>query len=152
MRCVAAKRLLAGEALVEHDAHRKQVAPRVGRPALQHLWRHVGGRPRHAERLELGRGPRVRLLVAKALEPRDAEVKELWRPRGGDHDVLRLQVAVDHAAPVGDVERRSDSVDEVEGRPHAERTAPQPRRQRLALHVLHGDEVATAFVRPDLVD
>ena len=59
---------------------------------------------------------------------------------------------MNHAATVGHIERRGDPIREVEGSPHAEGPAPQPRRQRLALDVLHGDEVAALLVDADLVD
>ena len=77
---------------------------------------------------------------------RDAEVGQLRPPLGVDQDVLRLDVAVDHLARVGDREAAGD-LDRVGDRLlRVERAvAADPLLQRFALDVLE-DDVGVAAV------
>ena len=88
----------SSEHLVEHDAEGEEVGPVVDLLALDLLGRHVVGR---AEELPL-------LGEVRAVEPGDAEVGDLHLVVGGDQDVRRLDVAVDHPVGVGVVEARRD--------------------------------------------
>ena len=96
---VGVERDVAGQHLVEDDPERVDVGARVG--ALPHrlLGRDVVGRAEHAPG-----GGDARLLELAG----DPEVGDLGPPVGVDQDVLRLDVAVDHAARVGDGEAAGD--------------------------------------------
>ena len=130
---------LAGEHLVEHRRERVDVAARVDRAvAGRLLGAHVLWR---AERY-----PRLRQARARGGAERERD------PEIGDHglpvleqDVLRLDVAVDHAVPVGIVQRARDGARDLDGRRHRELPlARQPLAQRLSLDVRHDiiDETA----------
>jgi len=57
LRVLPLERLLAGDELVERDAERPDVGPRVGHVAVQDLGGEVGGAPhQHADLGEIGRG------------------------------------------------------------------------------------------------
>ena len=88
-----------------------------------------------------GRGDAVLFELA-----RDAEVGQLGAPLLVDQDVLRLDVAVDHVAAVGDAEAARD-LDRVGDRLlRVERAdPPDPLLQRLSLDVLE-DDVGVAAV------
>ena len=96
----------------QHRAQGKQVGSCIARPTLELLGRHVGDRTRES----LGALPRfgrIRACVlrAAATQLRDTEV-EKFRADVGQHDVGRLEVAMDHSVPVGCVQsiRDLDSV------------------------------------------
>ena len=82
-----AERLLAGEHAVGQDAEGEEVAPRVQGAPERLLGGHVEGRP---EELPGGR-------EMAGLDLGNAKVHDLRLSRGQDHDVGRLDVAVDHA-------------------------------------------------------
>ncbi len=89
---VAVKRKLACEHLIEHNAHRIDVGFAVGHIAARLLGRDIVNR---TDRL-IGHG--ARRLVGEA---RNAEVRHLDGAVLQEHDVLRLDVAVNDAALVG---------------------------------------------------
>ncbi len=117
-RRLALERQATGQQLVEQDAARVEVAPRVDVLEVALLGRHV--RRRADERPGL-RQARLRIGVALDLlllgdevgrdELGDPEVEDLHPfdfaafGRRHDHDVLGLQIAVDDAEVVGDLER-----------------------------------------------
>ena len=68
-------------------------------------------------------------------------------PSGVEHDVRRLQVAVDDAEPVGGVERLGDLRDEPRGPVRIERPGPEPVGERHAADEFL-DEVADAVLGP----
>ena len=69
--------------------------------------------------------------------PRDAEVHD-HRVAAGEHDVVRLDVAVDHAVFVGIPERAADFAGDLHRRVDRElRFAREPLPQRLALDERH---------------
>ena len=105
------ERLAAGDQLVEDDAERIEVGF-VGDVAfaLALLRRHVGGGADGA--VGGGQGGDVEVLG-------DAEVGELERAVGQDHEVGRLEVAVDDAGLVGVLQGGAELL--------AERRRPPPR-------------------------
>ena len=122
----AGERAPARERLEEDAAEGEDVAARVRRPALHLLRGEVGPRPHErahvGQRLGLGGEARGDVLRrrrrggALALAG-EAEVEEL-RPRAREHDVARLEVAVDDAPAV----RRGEGTREL-----GPSTAPRPR-------------------------
>jgi hypothetical protein len=130
------ERTLAGRHLVDEDAERKDVAARVDRISHQLLGRHVGER---ADDLALAR-------LLDAWQPRrldvlgEAEVEHLHAAVGADHDIGRLEVAMDDPPGVrrgerlGDGNRNRQQLVELES---ARRNQPVERRP---LHQLHRDE------------
>ena len=133
----ALERAPAGEELVEHEAERVDVAPRRDLAAGELLGRHVG---RRAGAQRLRRPTR-----------RQAEVGDADPAAAVEHDVRRLQIAMEHAAVVRGGESRADLPRELErallresGRcgaaatrdlrrrrtPSTGRCAPRPRRCR----------------------
>ena len=114
---VAGERPSACQHLVEHSAQRKNVGPRVNRPAFGLLRRHVRRRPHDQART---RGVcRHRVLIWRAFEELgQPEVEHLGASVRGDDDVGRLDVAMDDAARVRGLERRRDLRAEIEGLGH----------------------------------
>ena len=105
-RARAVERTFAGQHLIEHDAEREDVGPRVDLPAARLLGRHVGHRAEDlalpgqldaARRRHVGD---VRVGVRR-VELGETEVEHLDSSLARDHDVGRLQVPVHDAALVG---------------------------------------------------
>ena len=117
--------------LVEDDAQRIDVGPRVHVLALDLLRRHVFGRADHHAR---SRDP---LSLERTGDP---EIHDADRPLPVDHDVARLEVAVHDAGPM----RLGQTLADLEG--DVDR-GPQPHLAAHADHVLevfamdifHGD-------------
>ena len=87
---------LAGQHLVEHAGETVHVAPGIGVPLAHGLLRtHVGGRAQREP------GPREALAPVVHRRQGDPEVAD-HRVAGLEQDVLGLDVAVNHAAPVGE--------------------------------------------------
>ena len=85
--------------LVERGAESVEVAARVGKLAQRLLWRHVGGGADH----------HALLGEACAIEREgETEVAELCRAVCGEPDVAGLEVAMDHPAAMGMLERARD--------------------------------------------
>ena len=80
---------------------------------------------------------------------REAEVHQL-RAALRDHDVARLQVAMDEPAPMRPIERVRDLDTQPQHLVRSERPARQARRHRLALDLLEHQEV-DAVLSPDVV-
>src|SRR6185436_1288935 len=99
-RTTAGERLLAGEELVQDDAGREYVAALVDRAAGDLLGRHVRGRADHRSRLRA-----LGLRAVRVLDSRYAEVGELGARLRVEHHVRGLDVAVDDARVVREVER-----------------------------------------------
>ncbi len=122
---------LAGQALEQHAAQRVHVGPSVHVGALDLLGGDVGDRAH--ERSVAGQAVRTRGV------PGEPEVAQT-RPLAGDQDVRRLDVAMDQAGGVRDVEARTDVLDERDGALGLECTlATQQRAQVLAVDPLHRD-------------
>jgi hypothetical protein len=145
-RVVRGERAAAAQALVEHAAEREHVGALVLR-SRQHLLRaHVAGRARDRA------GDRGRLVARRGSERRgagvagrlgeapralgEAEVQDLDQSARPDHDVPGLQVAVDDAALVRDLERRRHLRCDLKRLVHGERRAREASAQRLALDAL----------------
>jgi hypothetical protein len=143
---------LAGEQLVEHDAHGEDVAASVDRQAPHLLGRHVAELALEDARLRLAG-------LARGLG--DAEVDELHLAVVRDEHVLRRDVAV-HEVEVAAggvllvvrvVEALADLHGHVAGHGHGHGLAAlarpvEDRAQVLAVHVLHGDEVRASPTFP----
>src|SRR5262249_12166846 len=87
----------------------------------------------------------------------EAEVEQLdLRRRAGPagtrkHDIARLQIAVDDAGGVRAVERAADLTGDPQRLVDGQRSALEPRGERLALQVLHDNEaVADVVERADV--
>ena len=159
----AHERLEPGQQLVEDHAEREDVGALVDPAAVARLGRHVlrragddpfsrgGRRQRHRP----GRSRR-RLGVT-----RDAEVEDLDLPVAGQHQVLGLDVAVDHAVGVGRAHRAhalgmggGQGLETLAGESPEllERDRPgHAGAQRRALDVLHDDEHVVVELE-DVVD
>jgi hypothetical protein len=109
------ERRLAGQHLVDQDAERVEVGlvADLGGPS-DLLGRHIGGRPQGPPGGGQGRG--VEVLG-------DPEVGQLDLALCGDHQVRRLEVAVDHALLVRVVQRVADLDGQVDHLAPGERAA-----------------------------
>ena len=80
-------------------------------------------------------------VVDAAGDGREAEVGDADAALAVEHDVRRLQIAVQHAAFVRGGQAGADLARNLDGLVLREAAdAPQQRRQILAVHVLHGQE------------
>ena len=127
----ADKRLAIGEALVKDGAERPDVATLVGRLAAKLFRRHVGKRPEQTAGLSLG----------GIHDARDPEVHDFDGAIGGDHDVSRLDIAMNHPAAVSVIECAA-SLDEVAEllRQGQRQTRRDHLFEAFPLQVLHGDK------------
>jgi hypothetical protein len=126
----------------EDDADGVDVRALAGHFSLDLFGRHVFGRPDHRP------GARYPLGLEGA---GDAEIHDLDAPLPVDHDVLRLEVAVDDAEAVGFGQSLADLIGDINGLPRAEPPHhPDHALQVLAADVLHGD-VMRALVFAEVV-
>ena len=97
----------------------------------------------------------VRLVASASfsrIDAGEAEVGHLHLARGGDHDVFRLDVAMDHALLGGLAQRGGDLPHDRQGRLQQGRAvAGEPVAEVLPLHVFL-DDVVQAVDVPHLVD
>ena len=141
-RRAALVRTLPRQHLVEDDAERVDVRPRVDVVRVHHLLRrHVRGRTDdHARR-------RHRRLVLVVRELRHAKVRQLRRPVSVEHDVVGLDVPVDHAVPVRHLEGKGDLGGDRDCLGYWQRALRgKPILHAAARHVVH-DDVAKARIR-----
>ena len=96
---VTRKRAGAREHLVEDRAEAENIRPRVERPSLCLLRRHVGGRAHDGS---LGRSRPVPIRIRGRGQ---TEIEEFQRARRCDQHVRRLEIAVEDAVPVRLLER-----------------------------------------------
>ncbi len=121
----------AGDGLVEDYAQSIQVASRGRRFAHSLFRRHVARGAHDRSRLGEGDGRGG---------PSDTEVSDLRFAFGGEKDILRLYVAVDHAPGVGSTKRLGNLRPDGGDVGRCERFPPgDPLLQRAARHVLHRD-------------
>ena len=129
----AGERHLARQHLVQHHAQRVDVAARVDRRRLCLLGREVLGRSKHHRRL------RHRVAGHRA---RDAEVRDFHRSCRRNHDVRRLDVAVDDPVRMREREAGADVGADLSDALGEERPfLSDDVAERLALDVLHHDVV-----------
>ena len=128
---------IAGERVVQREAQRVDVGARVAAAAGQHLGRRVGQRA--GERAAAGD-------AELPVELGGPEVGEARAAVGIEQDVLRLDVAVEDAAPVRRRERPGHVATQAHGRVRVERPAlAHPDLQVGAADVLHDDEAPRPF-------
>lgn len=140
----ASERRPPGNKLEHRECQRVDVRCRARLRALYHFRREVGDRPQQVLRLARRHGSGQRLG--------NTEVRDLRLPRLVYEDVLGLDVAVDNAFFVRVLESSSD-LDAVADR-FAFWKPPlrlQELAQRVAVHVLHDNELA-AFVRTCVIN
>ncbi len=154
----ALERPLPRDHLVDDGAQRPEVRPRIRRPPLQLLRRHVlkgaddHALPRQARGL---RGHRRHHLHRRRLVPvpgqlRQPEVEQL-RAALRQHDVPGLQVPVDHALPVRGAQGVRDLRGDRQRLLQRQRPFLQALRERLPGEVLHHEE-HLALVIADVVE
>ena len=133
--------------LVEHHPQRPDVGPLVHLAATDLLGRHVGHRSQHGARVGVRhRAGRVRRVARRrGHQFRKPEVQHFDQAVGPAHHVLGLEIAVHDTGGMCCAHGRGDLDDDVEGLAHRE-VPHQPMAQRLAIDVLHRDELLA--VRP----
>ena len=123
---------LARRDLVEDEAERVEVAPHGRRLARELLGRHVRRRARDLSD--------VRGLLGRDGE---AEVRDPHPPAAVEHDVRRLEVAVEDALLVRGVEARAELPRDVDRLVHGQVADPlEEGREVFAVHVLHREKMA----------
>ena len=135
----AAEGASSGEHLVQDGAERENVGPGVDRATFRLLRRHVGGRAHDNARL--GRHRADGRFGRRQLDQfREPEVEHLRASVAGDHDVGRLDVAMDDAAAVGDRKRAGDLHRVIQCRGNRDRPLGEQPIERRAVDQLHRDE------------
>ena len=136
------ERALACKKLVEDDAGAEQVGPVVARQPLALLGRHVRRRTQH----------HAGLREACGIDARDAEIGDLDLAARRQDQVRGLDIAVDHAAFVCDVERQQQLRDDRDDVRQVETgLAVEVRAEPRPLDIFHRDE-GDVFVLAILVD
>jgi hypothetical protein len=154
----AGERPLAIQRLPRGGAEAEDVGPLVGGLATELLGSHVrrradqrpGPRQRGRHRALRLRGLARGIRGVGGLQAREAEVGHPHATVGADQDVVRLEVSVDHAGGVRGGQSPTRGDENLDHRVPAARRRAQPRAQRPALDVLHGDEELVAE-RSDVV-
>ena len=143
----AAERRSSGEEVVEGGAERIEIAARVDGASLGLLRAHVEG---SAERgAVLGE---LRAVGGCRQDPRQTEIGHLHFPGGGDQEVFRLDVAVNHPLPRRPIEGRADLRQHGESLAGVEWPALlQPGPERRAGDIFLGEEMVPVDA-VDLVD
>ena len=138
-------RALSGQHLIDDNAERVEVARRTERLAHELLGAHVSRRTDGDAR---ARDAARRVDVAG-----DAEVEQLDGAARCEHQVLRLEIAVENTERVRAVEAIGNSVQDAESLVDPKWTgASQPLSNRLALDELHGDEKLAIGGAIEIVD
>ena len=156
---------VAGEQLVQDDSESVHVAAEVDaiRVCLCLLWAHVGeGSDDGTVSFDTLLGGAMQVRVSDSRQP---EVQDLDHRHGGvavvgragaighDHDVLRFEVVMDHPALVGVANRLADRLEQPQPRSGRHREVlVHPGVERLPLHQLHGEEVASVVGVSRFVD
>ncbi len=138
LRRSAGEQPAPGQHLVEHAAEREDVAAPVDAAADHLLGRHVAERAEDdpLRRMRDGRAVGGHLRTLEPLQ-REAEVQNLHRAVRRQEDVLRLQVAMDHAARVRGRQAVGDGGGDPNGLAPRADALRDPRTQRLAFEQLH---------------
>ena len=149
---LARERVTPGGALVQDDAERKQIGPRVQLVPRRLFGRHVGHGP---SRDACNRA--IRLVGRRARQSesrrqfRETEVQDLHVPELGQENVARLDVAVDDPLVVGRVQRIGDLDADVNQLMDLQRPVHEAVAQRAPPHQFHHDE-GLSFVLVDVED
>ena len=140
----ATERRPAGQHLVEDATQRPEVAALVDLHAAGLLGRHVGD----------GADCRARIgePARRAGQLGEAEVEDLHLAVLGQHEVRRLDVAMDDAGVMGPRQPARHLQGDVDRLADGQRAAGDARPQRLAGVERHGDEQATVLGAVDVVD
>ena len=137
----AGERQLAGEHLIEDHAHGVDVGAAVAALALHLLRSDVIGRAQHGGEVGVSEAPRGRVTG-------NAEIDELDVVVFVDHDVFRLEVAVDDAIGMDVVERLEHFDGDADGAVLRHTAFVEDLAQQPALAPLHDHVNAGAlFVR-----
>ncbi len=130
---LAGERQPACEHLVQHNTERPNVGHRVRRRTGELLWSHVGDCPQ--------RRPGARdSCLAEVNQFRDAEIDDFGEPVLGEHQVRRLDVAVDNPRGMRLGEPLSHLHGYVKRLMDGQRTSLDALLQRLAVIKGHHDE------------
>ena len=139
----ARERLLACQHLVQHDAHRPKIRPRIHRFPPELLGRHVRHRPERRAGL-------TRRVVQRFGQP---EIEDPDRPVRQQHHVARLQVAMDDSPRMRAPEPARDLPGDVERLCHRQRSlAGEAGLERLSRIERHCEEHPAVLSLPDVVD
>ena len=146
---LAGKRLLACQHFIEHRPEREDIRPCVGFFPFDLLGRHVlegaENGPLLGQRRGRRRQHRRRARGRRRATLRETEIEELGdrRPAAAQqHDVARLEVAMDDARPVRGGERVGNLDGHLQGVLEGHRPfLLQPLLERLALEILHDEKV-----------
>ena len=134
-RVGALERRPSGQHLVSDHAERPEIGSRVRRFAFRLLGRHVRGRADSAA------GVRVNCVEVSPISifamPKSSTFT--WSARG-EHQIRRLEVAMDDAGGVRGGQCIGDLGQDTRGVSDRQRTARQSSRERLSVVVRHGDE------------
>src|SRR6516162_3419386 len=136
---------LAREHLVENGAESEDVAAGVCLFTPQLFGRHIRQRANHLRTLSEGHGQG--LVIGRHGSPvfGQTEIEQL-RPGLGQHNIARLEVAMDDPLAVRRVERTRNFDADLERLVERERTFPNAVRESLALDVLHHEKVGADVV------
>ena len=141
----AGESLAAGDHFVEHRAKREDVGARVALFPFELLWSHV---LKSAENRAFG-GERVRDRGQGRVAPRgrrslrnfgQAEIEQ-FGPGAGEHDVARLEVAMNHALAVRGVQGAGDLDSDAQRFGHRQRSVAEALFQAFALQMFHHQEL-----------
>ena len=134
-----AKRVRAGHGFVEHHAQREDVRPAVDLVPPHLFRRHVGQRAQDGAALgQIRTGLRLGIPSVHTLG--QPEVEHLHMPACREHDVRRLQVAMDDLGGLRRFEGLADLHRDPEDLPQRHRLGGQPVLEGPAADILHGDE------------
>ena len=127
------KRTPAGNHLVEDEAERKDVGPRVGRQPAHLFRRHVADGPHD----RADGSDRTGDIGRRGHLPREAEIENLDATVARDEEVLGLDVSMDDALFVGCCETARDLHGECDGAANRKGATREPAPQGLPLEQLH---------------
>ena len=144
-RRLVGERHLADQHLEQHDAERKNVRTLIDRFAEADFGREIAwGADEFA-----GRGQLLREIL---IRQRDTEVRDLDRAATGDHQVARLDVAMDNAAVVSAGKAERGLLDHLRRLLDGQLAfALEHRTERLAFYEFH-DEERLPFILANEID